>query len=134
MRTNVAIAVALFVLHQWFFGHYVGQIERQTLPEWFWSVYDVAFYGVYALSLFIGLLHWPLFAAAVASSRSTSRRKRVDRAWVRIFYAGLTVILLAPPMAFAKRVISLMVALIILIGLNELSKLGLSVLAPPWPR
>ena len=149
IRTNVGAAVAIFALHSWFFGYYLSQATHQAFPQWFWNIQGLAFYGIYAAAIFVGLLHWPLFArttatiAAVVFSEAFQRAaqtlqpsSRADETMSLLWgsgisiVAGLAVIFLAPPKAFAHRVWFLIVGLGVLIGLNELSKLGIDVTAP----
>ena len=62
-RSNVIVAVVIFALHSWFFGYYVRHIDQAFLASWPWLFGSLTFYGVYAVAIFIGLCHWPFFAA-----------------------------------------------------------------------
>ena len=153
IRPNVGIAVAIFVTHAWFFSYYIAQVDAQTLPAWFWRYHSLALYGIYAIALLVGLLHWPMLPAIIATAGGLLFSEAFQSAAGALqpdpqaeesvsvaigtacsVIAGLIVLGLAPPIAFAKRVIFLLAGLIVLIGLNELSKLGLTVSPPPLPR
>jgi hypothetical protein len=62
-RGNVIAAIAIFAVHSWFFGHYIRHVDQALQASWEWPIPGLTFYGVYAAAIFIGLCHWPLFAA-----------------------------------------------------------------------
>src|SRR5262249_14371279 len=66
-RINVGLAVAIFAAHAWFFSYNISYVDAQRLPAWFWRYHSLAFYGIYAIALLIGLLHWPIFPAITAT-------------------------------------------------------------------
>jgi hypothetical protein len=149
IRMNVAIAVLIFAAHAWFFGYWLAHVRHADVPSWLWEFRLLIFYGTYAAAIFIGLAHWPMFAAvtgtigavifseafqsaaqAVRSSTRTDQPMSLVIGSGFAIVAGLLVLYLAPPKAFAYRVWHLLIGLCILIGLNELSKLGADILAP----
>jgi hypothetical protein len=147
LRANVGIAVLVFALHAWFFGYYVPHMGGSSLPSWFWHYQSLILYAIYATAIFIGLAHWPIFAAATGTIGAVIVNEAFQSAAAMIrsspqadktmsliigsgfaIFAGLLVLYLAPPKLFAYRVWHLLIGLCILIGLNEASKLGASLL------
>ena len=142
-------AVAIFALHSWFFGYYIRHIDQAFMASWVWPFQGLMFYGVYAAAIFIGLCHWPLFAAITGTVGAVIFSEAFQSAAIAVhssprahemmslvigteftIFAGILVLCLAPPSKFAKRVWFLVIGLGILIGMNELSKLGIDIAAP----
>ena len=149
LRANVALAVVAFAIHAWFFGYYAPHTSPGALPSWFWQFQALIVYGTYAAAIFIGLAQWPFFAAvtgtigavifslAFQSAAATVRSSPLADENMSLavgsgfaILAGLLVLHIAPPRPFAYRVWHLLIGLCILIGLNETSRLGASILTP----
>ncbi len=153
LRANVAAAVVIFAAHSWFFGYQSVGLNFEGAPWWVWPLYSAMFYVIYAAAIFVGLMHWPLSAAATGTLGAVIFSEAFQRAAHAIgsrpaanetmshvvgsgfaIFAGLFVVYLAPPRSFAYRVWLLVLGLALLIGLNELSKFGWELTAPTFQK
>ena len=144
LRWNFSVAVLGYIALAWFAGHYVGLMQRSDLPEWFWTHYDLLMWSAYAACIFVGLLHWPVVTAIIVTIAAVvfshvfqlgatgfQPGPRVNEILSMLIGIGLSilsgvvVVLLAPPRAFATRILWLLAGLMVIVVLNYVSRLNL---------
>jgi hypothetical protein len=152
IRLNVVVAVGLYIFHSWFFSAFFTIERLKSSSRWVYDHQDWLHYGVYAAAIFVGVAHWPLFAAVTATIAAVAFSEGFQRAANSLpntsaaneqlssllgggisIFAGLLVLYLAPPKEFSYRIWQLVIGLALLFALNELSKSALDI-APPSGR
>ncbi len=144
----MAIGIAIYCFNELVFNE-VPAFDFRQYPRW---INLGIFYSLYWLSIFIGLLHWPWYAALTASvlglvfsETFQSAAERVATGvdgnealslWIGTggsLMAGVAVLVLAQPKQFFVRLCLLVLGVALLLALNELSHYELTRMfsAPP---
>lgn len=149
IRWNIFIAIGIYIFSIIFIS-----IAFEKSSDWLfisenWKIIKLIFYGIYAVSIFTGVSHWPFSSALIATFSAVVFSKIFENASydllepienvspysttmgasISIFFA-MIVLLIAPPKSFAKRLVFIIVGLIILLSLNYFSIYQPSLIPP----
>ena len=147
-RWNILLAVIIF-LSGYFLHIPFSKIYLYFYPTLSWNIFTILFYLIYGISIYIGTYHWPIKARLIATvsaiiislifqeAASTVQGNDNEADTISIvtgsavtIFLAITTLLIAPPMQFAKRLFLVIICFCILIGLNEVSKMDINLLAP----
>tara|TARA_X000001316_G_C920539_1_gene34724 strand:+ start:679 stop:1446 length:768 start_codon:yes stop_codon:yes gene_type:complete len=149
LRVHVGIAICLFAMSALGVLFAADILAPWPTDRWLWPAYNYLLVGLYMLAIFVGLAEWPRSCAATVAvsmvlisivfqsflegiEGSSAAEDTVSFLLGNgaAIVCGLIVLMVAPARRFTYRLLYVMVGLAILIGLNELSKLGFK-LSPP---